>query len=119
MKNAEIIQAGKYANARPAARPVQTSAPARPAPNIFVPTLTNTGGAMMQEWFWRELRDGGLLDTYIQRERARSPQRLRAVAKRMQRQGRRNLVRRRGTQGQHSRARVFPLAGRGPGLLGR
>ena len=34
------------------------------------------------EYFWREMREGGLLHNYIQRERARSKDRIRAVAER-------------------------------------
>lgn len=50
-------------------------------PAIFIPTLTNT--PMMQDWYWKELREGGILHQYVARERALSGKRLRAVARRM------------------------------------
>ena len=37
----------------------------------------------LEEWFWRELRDGGYLQEYLRREKATSHRRLRTVARQM------------------------------------
>ena len=37
----------------------------------------------LEEWFWRELREGGYLQEYLRREKATSQRRLRTVARQM------------------------------------
>lgn len=62
---------------------VRTSGQREPtAPsNIFIPRL---GKEMpMFEWFWREIREGGYLRRYVEREKGTSGLRLRRIARRM------------------------------------
>jgi hypothetical protein len=47
---------------------------------IYIPRL-DKNPQMLQDWYWKELRSGCLLN-YLLRERAKSPQRIRAVARR-------------------------------------
>lgn len=53
------------------------------APHIFIPTLANHP-SQFQDWYWKELREGGILHEYLRRERAQGVRRQRAVARRMQ-----------------------------------
>lgn len=82
-----LVTASKFTPARPqqggpaVRRPgVQTSGPAG-APTIFVPKA----GAMesLPSVFWRELREGGAWHAALQRERANTRNRWRAVARRV------------------------------------
>lgn len=88
-----IIAASKYggvkADKAAALARVQTSAPThgaakdgKRAPNIFIPTLVNHK-AQFQDWYWKELREGGMLFDYLRRERALSARRIRQVARKM------------------------------------
>ena len=85
-----IATAGKYTDVRQAAhtgerpafagrtgsrRPV-TGAPAIVSPNRK--KLIN-----MREWFWKELRDGRILNKYLSRERARVDHDIRNVARKV------------------------------------
>lgn len=54
--------------------------PSAPA-HIFVPRLGRE--VRFEDWFWRELREGGYLQKYLASEKHRSASRLRAVARRM------------------------------------
>lgn len=49
------------------------------APHLFVPKA----GAMvgLEEYFWRELREGGVLHEYLRREKGRTRERYRQVAR--------------------------------------
>lgn len=52
-------------------------APGAPA-NLFIPRM---GKEMrFEEWYWRELREGGYLWNYLRQEKLKSRDRLRAVA---------------------------------------
>lgn len=92
-----LVEATKYADVRgqaaqPGSRPSQTPArasasssrrPASPAgmPALFVPkhkALVDDWDA----WLWRELREGGRLKAYLDREKATSTRRMRSVARR-------------------------------------
>jgi len=96
----EIVAAGKYTRVqtsglshvvRASARPESANLtdrlkPAQPAergPTIFVPKRDPSSAKAFQEWFWRELKEGGRLHRYLAREKATSDRRLRAVARRM------------------------------------
>jgi len=80
--------AGKYTTVRdarriprPPRRPaVRTARP--PAHGLFLPTLTGKANCI-QEWFWRELKDGGQLHAYFQREKAALPRAMRLAARLM------------------------------------
>ena len=77
-----LLTAGKYTDVRQASaprRPVQT---ARRGPGIFVPTVKGSANCL-REWFWRELKDGGFLQRYFSREKARTPNAIRHVARLM------------------------------------
>jgi hypothetical protein len=89
-----IEQASKYSDVRAAATrnpstpTARTSVPPRrsrpattAAPAVLIPKHTDL--VNWEEWIWRELRDGGRLHAYLQREKATSNQRLRKVARQM------------------------------------
>jgi len=83
-----IVAASKYteirgprAEARGQRTAVQTSR--RPKDGLFLPTLSGKADAL-REWFWRELKDGGMLHRYFAREKARTPHAIRQVARLMQ-----------------------------------
>lgn len=78
-----IVTASKYGDARDQARAVQTSGPTPAAvktPAIFVPTQKDNKYLFL-DWFWRELKYGGKLHAYLEREKATSARRMRAVAR--------------------------------------
>lgn len=74
---------GSFGATSPGPRAKPAARPAVRTPQILVPTLDRGNGKMFQEWFWRELREGGRLHRYLAREKAQSPARLRAVARKM------------------------------------
>lgn len=75
-----IQTATKYASVQQARTgAVRTSGPRSAPAQIFVPR-PDRDPQLLQEWYWKELRSGFLLN-YIARERATSGQRLRAVAR--------------------------------------
>lgn len=73
-----LLTASKYSPARgphrPPAPPVQT-------PGLLVPKFKSM--VSWPEWLWREWRAGGLLRTYLERERHEGRRRVRAVARAM------------------------------------
>jgi hypothetical protein len=69
-----IQLATKYADVRAA------PAPKPKAPELLIPKIGKQMG--LPEWFWREMREGGMLLEYLRREKATSEARLRAVARR-------------------------------------
>ena len=76
-----LLTASKYASARAGGttpRPPRRGA-ARTGLKIFVPKA----GAMVgcEDYFWKELREGGYLHSYLARERARTRERYRKVAR--------------------------------------
>lgn len=82
-----ILTASKYGNVRAQAQAkargaatVQTS---RRGPGLFVPTLSGNKDCL-RDWFWREMKDGGWLHTYLQREKASTPRAVRHIARLMQ-----------------------------------
>lgn len=84
-----IVTAGKYTDVR--ATPSPRSYPprgtargdARPtAPQLFLPT-PKARALNLREWFWRELKDGGELDTYLKRRRAGMKDKVRLAARLM------------------------------------
>jgi hypothetical protein len=77
-----LIAANRHTDVRAAAR--SRGAPSIPtsgrrAPNIFVPKRGALVGST--EWFWKELREGGKLRRYLDREKSRADSRLRRVAR--------------------------------------
>lgn len=78
----QIQAATKYGDPRK----VQTSGPktlmARRSANIFVPTLSGARQSL-QEWYWRELKEGGFLNEYLKSEKRRTPAMVRRVARMM------------------------------------
>lgn len=50
------------------------------APALFVPTLQGQKDSI-SEWFWREMKEGGWLHNYFQREKAQNPAMIRRVAR--------------------------------------
>lgn len=52
------------------------------APQVFVPTLGNYD-VQFEEWYWREIKEGGMLSEYLRRERHTSTRRMRAIKRRM------------------------------------
>lgn len=48
-------------------------------PALFVPKAGK--GTTLPEWLWREFKSGGYLHAYLEREKAQTGQRLRAVAR--------------------------------------
>jgi len=63
-----------------AARPVRTAR--RANGGLFLPTLPANVNCV-SEWFWRELKDGGMLDLYFRREKAMMPQVMRMAGRLM------------------------------------
>jgi hypothetical protein len=89
-RNTLLVAGSKYASVqaqvdRPMDRRgcVQTPGQRRPsAPaNIFVPRLGKE--LRFEEWYWKELREGGYLETYLRQEKHLSRRRMRAVAREM------------------------------------
>lgn len=89
-----IQTASKYSDVRAvASRPpstpaVRASVPPRRgaqssqgAPAVIVPKAGEMIG--LEEWFWRELREGGYLHEYLRREKVTSDRRMRNVAKQL------------------------------------
>lgn len=86
-----IVAASKYEDLKKVVgdkKAVQTSVQpkAKPArgvglPHLFMPKLLSQS-TNFQDWFWKELRSGGMLDTYVARERAMSARRMRKVKQR-------------------------------------
>lgn len=89
-----ILTAGKYTNVRDAkacrGKPSRANTPAAAggrrsvtgAPAIIVPQRAKF--IKMDEWFWRELREGGILRRYLAREKALTDRDIRRVARREQ-----------------------------------
>lgn len=83
-----ILTAGKYTDVRtPSAErggrnSVQTPGRAPAAPRLFLPTLHGKADCL-RDWFWKEIKDGGYLSNYLQREKACTPQSIRRVARLM------------------------------------
>lgn len=77
-----ILTAGKYSNVRSvaAARPAVPTP--RRAPGLFIPTL-NGARDCLRDWFWREMKEGGWLHAYLQREKAATPRAVRQIARLM------------------------------------
>jgi hypothetical protein len=71
--------ATKYTDVGEAARPVRTAR--RPA-GLFLPTLPASANCV-SEWFWREIKDGGMLEKYFRREKALMPQVIRMAGRLM------------------------------------
>lgn len=69
-----LAQATKYSDVRAHRSP-------RPGGQIFVPKLGKE--IPFEDWYFRELREGGFLHRYVQGERYQSRQRLRATARQM------------------------------------
>jgi hypothetical protein len=90
-----LTPASKYSNVRaaasaPAPRPGAVQGPRSKvqgpksqgqSPAIFVPRLGKQ--IPLEQWYWKELREGGMLRRYLQAEKALSVRRQRAVAKKM------------------------------------
>jgi hypothetical protein len=51
-------------------------------PTILVPSLRGARDCL-QRWFWKEIKEGGWLDNYLKREKARTPAAIRRVARMM------------------------------------
>jgi hypothetical protein len=49
-------------------------------PSILVPTVTGARDRL-RDWYWREIKEGGLLDTYLRREKARMPGMVRFIGR--------------------------------------
>ena len=90
-----ITAATKYTAARRlAAAPKGSSPSPRPSPPgegdkgvsvarvpmIFVPSASSRR-VMLMDWWWKEIKEGGFLHTYVQREKAKVPTMLRQVAR--------------------------------------
>jgi hypothetical protein len=84
-----IATAGKYTNVRAASKETRRRLaggsigrrPVNGAPAIIVPQRAKM--VNMKEYFWRELRDGGIAKQYLEREKATIDQQIRRVARRM------------------------------------
>lgn len=75
-----LLTAGKYTDVRQASAPRRSLRTA--TTGIFVPTVKGSANCL-REWFWRELKDGGFLQRYFSREKARTPNAIRHVARLM------------------------------------
>lgn len=81
-----IYEGTKYGNVRSAATSnrrataPQAATTNANAPAVFVPRWGKE--LRFDEWYWKELREGGMLNDYLRREKAKSPTRMRAVARR-------------------------------------
>lgn len=85
-----ILTAGKYSDVRAKAGGAANGAVRTPrptsrvrTPGLFVPTLSGNKDCL-RDWFWREMKDGGWLHTYLQREKASTPRAVRHIARLMQ-----------------------------------
>jgi hypothetical protein len=89
-----IQAASKYARVTTATRameapdggvPASDTGPRRQPPRAFQVLVPRAGAFVsMGEWFWKELREGGALHRYLQRERARFQGQVRSIGRRMQ-----------------------------------
>jgi hypothetical protein len=80
-----ITTAGKYTDVRAASRPKRarpTVRTARHLHGLFLPTLTGSA-TVLRDWYWRELKEGGQLYNYLQREKAALPKAMRLAARMM------------------------------------
>jgi hypothetical protein len=75
-----IQRAGKYTPARPAPAATGFDPGTMKGVHLFLPKEKER--MSWGEWFWKELRWGGCLQEYLQREKATTDKRLRAVARR-------------------------------------
>jgi len=76
-----IEAATKYGDVRKASgRPRRTRPATGTRPPIFVPTLRGARDCL-QRWFWSEIKEGGFLDRYLKKEKAKTPQMIRQVAR--------------------------------------
>ena len=99
-----IQEASKYGNVRQAAKvqtsgvpaaparmpaktpflkPIRTDRPTARMPDVFIPRLLNPA-SMFEDWYFKELREGGMLAEYIRREKATTHRRIRRVARQTQ-----------------------------------
>jgi hypothetical protein len=71
-----IVTATKYADVR-TPRAARSGVPER-APALILPKPGEC--VSLPEWYWREMREGGLLYNYLQREKAATPGWIRQTA---------------------------------------
>lgn len=75
-----IQQANKYASARAGECSFSPARSGQPvSPQILIPRLGKE--IRFDEWYWKELREGGILQRYMAREKWNTTKRYRAVAK--------------------------------------
>ena len=78
-----IQNATKYSPVRNAECGMRNSVQTpRRSPALFLPS-PKARALNLREWFWRELKDGGFITRYLQREKARTPNAIRTVARLM------------------------------------
>lgn len=82
-----LTTASKYGDVRAEARKLklelQPKAARKTGPGVFVPTMRGARDCLMA-WFWRELKDGGWLHSYLRREKGvKTGRDLRRVARLM------------------------------------